>query len=74
MSTMTTLAPWTNVYRVEHTIAPVSALRLKGDVCLQSVGSIAPSFPAFMGAEGGVAVVADERTTGTPAWSPPDCR
>lgn len=73
MSTMTTLAPWTNAYRVEQTLVPVAALRVQGDVCLQHAGRIAPSFPSFMGAEGGIAVVTDERTKGNSAWSPPDC-
>jgi len=75
MSTMTTLAPWT--IRVEQTLVPTAALRLKGDVCPQHDPrgiAIAPSFGSFLGAEGGVAVVTDERHTGTPAWSPPDCR
>jgi hypothetical protein len=79
MSTMTTLAPWNT--HVEQTLVPAAALRFTGDVCPQlDVRSIdrgydiAPSFGSFLGAEGGVAVVTDERRTGTPAWSPPDCR
>lgn len=73
MSTTTTIIPRVLAH-AERAIAPVTPLRPEGDVCPQArIREAGPSVAGHGSDRGfGLGFAKNDRSMGTPAWSPPD--